>query len=96
MHHTKYFPDDVSVVELTEEQYIRAIETCSTGVLKMGSFDPDILMDFVSKVASIQENNEEVEIIATRNDISKCGGLLAIIYTAPIRYVDVAGMKDKE
>ena len=96
MHNTKFFSDDVSVVELTEDQYTRAIETCSTSTLNVGAFDPDILMDFVSKVASIQENEEEVEIVATRNDISKTGGLVAVIYTNPIRYVGVAGMKDKE
>jgi hypothetical protein len=96
MKDTKFFPDNVSVAELTEEQYTRAIETCSTSTLKISVFDPDVLIDFASKVASIQDNGENVEIIATYNDISHCGSLVAIIYTDPVRYIGVSGMKYKE
>jgi hypothetical protein len=37
MKDTKYFPDDVSVSELTKEQFIRAIETGSTSTMNMGA-----------------------------------------------------------
>jgi hypothetical protein len=93
MKDNKYFPDNVSIAELTVEQATRAIETCSTGTLRVGAFDPDMLFNFISRIIAIHKG-EDVEIIATHNNISKSGGLIAIIHSDPKRYITVVGMKD--
>ena len=96
MKDNKYFPDDVSVAELTKEQYTRAIDTCSTSVLNVGAFDIDNLIEFVGVVMSVERpNNEDINIIATRNEGAKCGSLIAEICTEKRRYFCVAGMKDQ-
>jgi hypothetical protein len=96
MHNTKYFPDDISVAELTGEQYTRAIETCSTGTLKVGAFDIDNLIEFVGVVMSVERpNNEDINIIATRNENVKSGGLIAEVCTEERKYFCIAGMKDQ-
>ena len=95
MHYQKYFPDDKAVSELTKEQYERAIETCSTSVLKVGAIDIDNLIHFVGLVSLVERpNNEDINIFATRNDDVKSGTLIAEICTEKRRYFTVVGLKD--
>jgi hypothetical protein len=97
MKDNKYFPDDVSVSELTKEQFERAIETCSTNVLNVGAFDIDNLIEFVGVVMSVERpNNEDINIIATRNENVKSGTLIAEVCTEERKYFCVSGMKDRE
>jgi hypothetical protein len=97
MYDTKFFPDDVSVAELTKEQYARAIETCSTNVLNVGAFDIDNLIEFVGVVMSVERpNSEDINIIATRNENVKSGTLIAEVCTEERKYFCIAGMKDRE
>jgi hypothetical protein len=96
MHNTKYFPDDVSVSELTKEQFTRAIETCSTSTLPVGAFGIDNLIEFVGAVMSVERpNDEDINIIATRNDDTKTGTLIAEVCTEKRQYFAVAGLKDQ-
>jgi len=96
MHQTKYFPDDKSIAELTVEQVKRAVETCSTSTLCMGAIDIDNLIEFVGMITSIERpNNEDINIIVTRNENAKCGGLIAEICTEKRRYFAIAGMTDE-
>ena len=96
MHNTKYFPDDVSVSELTREQYDRAIETCSTSTLKAGAFDIDNLIEFIGMITSIERtNNEDVNLIVTRNEDVKTGTLIAEVCTEKRQYFAIAGLKDQ-
>jgi hypothetical protein len=41
-------------------------------------------------------NDEDINIIVTRNDNVKAGGLIAEICTEPRRYFAVSGLKDRE
>lgn len=95
MKDNKYFPDNVSVAELTEEQFTRAIETCSTSTLRVGAIDIDNLIEFVGMVMSVERpNNEDINIFATRNDNVKSGTLIAEICTEKRKYFTIVGMKD--
>jgi hypothetical protein len=97
MKDTKFFPDNVSVAELTEEQYTRAIETCSTSTFNVGAFDIDNLIEFIGMVMSVERpNNEDINIIATRNENVKSGTLIAEVCTEERKYFCVSGMKDRE
>lgn len=96
MKDTKYFPDNAAISELTKEQFERAIETCSTSTLSAGTFDLDNLIEFVGFIISVERpNNEDINIIATRNENVKCGSLIAEICTEDRKYFTIVGMKDR-